>query len=77
MKLPQDGDNELWREGFDCITLKIIAKVREGQVWLIFTYLSILSVVVISSIEVLPKFIASCSFSEMILVLLLNCVYLF
>ena len=29
MKLPQDGDNELWREGFDWITLKVIAKVRK------------------------------------------------
>ena len=28
MKLPQDGDNELWREGFDWITIKVIAKVR-------------------------------------------------
>ena len=39
-----------------------------GPVWLIFTYLSIL----ISSIEVLPKCIASCSFSEVILVLFSN-----
>ena len=29
MKLPQDGDNELWREGFDWITLKVIVKVRK------------------------------------------------
>ena len=29
MKLPQDGDNELGREGFDWITLKVIAKVRK------------------------------------------------
>ena len=28
MKLPQDGDNKLWREGFDWITLKVSAKVR-------------------------------------------------
>ena len=41
---------------------------QTGQVWLIFTYLSIL----ISSIEVLPKCIASCSFSEVILVLFSN-----
>ena len=40
----------------------------ENQVWLIFTYLSIL----ISSIEVLPKCIASCSYSEVILVLFSN-----
>ena len=40
----------------------------QGQVWLIFTYFSIL----ISSIEVLPKCIASCSFSEVILVLFSN-----
>ena len=38
---------------------------QKGHVWLIFTHFSIL----ISSIEVLPKCIASCSFSEMILVL--------
>ena len=29
MKLPQDGDNELWRAGFDWITLKVIVKVRK------------------------------------------------
>ena len=29
MKLPQDGDKELWREGFDLITLKVIVKVRK------------------------------------------------
>ena len=44
-------------------------KGEKGQVWLIFTYLSIL----ISSIEVLPKCIASCSFSEVIRVLFSNC----
>ena len=38
---------------------------QKGQVWLIVTYFSIL----ISSIEVLPKWIASCSFPEVILVL--------
>ena len=41
---------------------------QKGQVWLIFTYFSIL----ISSIEVLPKCIASCSFSEVIIVLFSN-----
>ena len=40
----------------------------EGQVWLVFTYISIL----IRSIEVLPKCIASCSFSEVIIVLFSN-----
>ena len=29
MKLPQDGNNKLWREGFDWIILKVIAKVRK------------------------------------------------
>ena len=29
MKLPQDGDDELWREGFDWITLKVIVKGRK------------------------------------------------
>ena len=29
MKLPQDGDNKLWREGFAWIILKVIAKVRK------------------------------------------------
>ena len=45
---------------------------QKGQVWLILTYLFIL----ISSIEVLTKCIASCSFSEVILVLFpnFNCV---
>ena len=38
---------------------------QKGQVWLIFTYFSIL----ISSNEVLPKCIASYRFSEVILVL--------
>ena len=42
---------------------------QKGQVWLIFTYLSILN----SSFEVRPKCIASCSFSEVILVLFSNC----
>ena len=41
---------------------------QKGQVWLIFTYFFKL----ISSIELLPKCIASCSFSEVILVLFLN-----
>ena len=41
---------------------------QKGQVWLIFTHFS----VIISSIEVLPKCIASCSFSEVILVLFSN-----
>ena len=27
MKLPQDGDNELWTEGSDWINRKVIAKV--------------------------------------------------
>ena len=40
---------------------------QKGPVWLIFTYFSIL----ISSIEVLPKCITSCCFSEVILVLFL------
>ena len=44
-------------------------QVRTGQVWLIFTHFSIL----ISSIEMLPKSIVSCScFSWMILVPLSN-----
>ena len=29
MKLPQEYDNELWREGFDWITLKVIVMVRK------------------------------------------------
>ena len=41
---------------------------QKGHVWLIFTHFSIL----IISIEVLPKCIASCSFSEVILVLFSN-----
>ena len=41
---------------------------QKGPVWLIFTYFSIL----ISSNEVLPKCIASYSFSEVILVLFSN-----
>ena len=41
---------------------------QKGQVWLIFTYFSIL----ISSNEVLPKCIASYSFTEVILVLFSN-----
>ena len=41
---------------------------QKGQVWLIFTHLTIL----ISSIEVLPKCISSCSYSEVILVLFSN-----
>ena len=41
---------------------------QKGPVWLIFPYFYIL----INSIEVLPKCIASCSFSEVILVLFSN-----
>ena len=41
---------------------------QKGHVWLIFTHFSIL----IGSIEVLPKCIASCIFSEVILVLFSN-----
>ena len=41
---------------------------QKGHIWLIFRHFSIL----ISSIEVLPKCIASCSFSEVILVLFSN-----
>ena len=62
MKLPQDGDNELQRERFDS---KGHCQRQKSQVCLMFTYFSIL----ISSIEVLPKCIASCSFSDAILVL--------
>ena len=29
MKHPQDSGNELWKEGFDWITLNVIAKVRK------------------------------------------------
>ena len=43
---------------------------QKGPVWLIFTYFSIL--ISISSIEVLPKYIASYGFSEVILVLFSN-----
>ena len=52
----------------DFIESKGHCQGQKGQVWLIFTYVSIL----ISSIEVLPKCIASCSFSEVILVLFSN-----
>ena len=49
-------------------SLKRLLLRSESQVWLIFTYLSIL----ISSIEVQPKYIASCSFSEVIMALFSN-----
>ena len=65
IKLPQDGDNELGREENHS---KGHYQGQKCQVWLIFTYFSIL----ISSIEVLPKCILSCSFSEVILVLFSN-----
>ena len=29
MKLPQDGDNELWREGFNKIILIVITKIKK------------------------------------------------
>ena len=44
MKLPQDRDNELGIEGFDCITLKVIAnvsKVRFGSFLHISVYYSV------------------------------------
>ena len=49
-------------------SLKVICQGQKGQVWLIFTYFSILT----GSNEVLPKCIASYSFSEVILVLFSN-----
>ena len=68
MKLLQDGDNELWSEEIWLNPSKGHCQGQKGQVWLIVTYFSIL----ISSIEVLPKCIAPCSFSEVILVLFSN-----
>ena len=32
MKPPQEGDNELGREWYDIITLKVIAKVRKSRI---------------------------------------------
>ena len=43
MKLPQGGDNELWREGIDWITIKVIAKVRFGS----FSHISLYKSVVL------------------------------
>ena len=69
MNLPEYGDDELWREGFDWITLKVIVKGRKVRFGSFsHNYFSIL----ISSIEVLPKCIASYGFSEVILVLFSN-----
>ena len=50
MKLPHDGDNELWRELFNVITLKVIVEVRKVRLahFHIFIFLN-------RSIEVLPK----------------------
>ena len=59
----------------NCEEKNLIASLYKGhcqgqksQVWLIFTYFSVL----INSIEVLLKCIASCSLSEVILVLFSN-----
>ena len=44
MNLPQGGDKELGREGFDLITLKVIAKVRKvrfGSFSYIYLYYSV------------------------------------
>ena len=54
---------------FHLITLNAIFQGRKDQVWLIFTYISIL----IRGIEVLPKCIAPFNFSDVILVLFSNC----
>ena len=43
MKLSQDGANELWREGFDWITLMVIVKVRRSGLahFHIFLYINL------------------------------------
>ena len=57
MELHNDGTNELSKDGFDGIALKVMFQGQKGH-WPIFTYLSIL----FSSTEVLPICIVPCSF---------------
>ena len=51
MKMPQDGADELWRDGFDWIALNVIFKVGKDR----FGSFSHTSLILISGIEVLHK----------------------
>ena len=68
MELPNDGTNELSKDGFDGIALKVNFSRSERSDWSIFTYLSIL----FSSTEVLANFIVPCSFIGVMSILCLN-----
>ena len=56
--LPKDGTNQLPKAGFDWIAVKVLFQGRKGQILAFFTYLSML----FSSAEMLPNFLAPCSF---------------
>ena len=52
------GTNELSKDRFDWIALKVLFQGQKGQILAFFTYLSML----FSSAEVLPNFLAPCGF---------------
>ena len=58
MGLPNEDTNELSKDGFDGIALKVIFQGRKGKIGTFSTYLSIL----FSSTEVLTHFLAQSSF---------------
>ena len=84
MNLPKDSTNQLLKARFDLIALKVIFKDWKIIIIIIIITIKVIAMVrksslanfhiflLISSNEVLPKCIASCSFSEVILVLFSN-----
>ena len=71
MKLPQDSDNELGREGFDWITLKVIAKVRKVRFGL-FSHISLYESVVLKCCPNVLHHVASQRCCSQILMVLLS-----
>ena len=57
IELPRKGTNELPKDGFAWIALNVLFQDPKGQIWPIFTYVSML----FNSTEVLPNCIAPCS----------------
>ena len=62
IELPRKGTNELPKDGFVWIALKVIFQGQKGRIWLLFKYVYML----FNSTELLPNFIAPCSFMSML-----------
>ena len=59
MELSNDGTNEVSKDGFDGIAFKVIFQDQKGQ---ISPFSPIYIYILFSSTEVLPNFLAPCSF---------------